>query len=397
MNTHSKINRDQKDHSVSAAGSQPSSRSKPAVQMNDNRVLAVAQRKAREAIDSYVAQPNQGGSSSTLQMKGSVSINDDAGLEKEADLMGVKAMQFKQMDDLPMSLQRTQQLIHPASRDLIQRNPIDSVKEAGHRTKSGVGPLGVATGVLATGLLMSNPVGWGVMASMAGGLAVSALTGYAFGSSSPAPLDIRNRFVDGQVAMDYHYHVTFKGDKATISVDFYFDAAGLSPDARQRYIQMVQQRVTQIFGNRITIEHAHRSYLVENVIVHSHFTDEQARISLDGHKPRVMRLDPQHGRPNAMHFRPAEDQEGYSGAHEVGHHLGLLDEYSEPAVSPYRAVHHDQGIMTGHYVDLRQNPYLPPPALMDRNVTQIKREIERALADRERANRPRQQRSILPL
>ncbi|WP_421879153.1 hypothetical protein [Marinoscillum sp.] len=50
------------------------------------------------------------------------------------------------------------------------------------------------------------------------------------------------------------------------------------------------------------------------------------------------------------------------------------------AISPYRAVHHDQGIMTGHYVNLRHNPQLPPPALMDRNVTQIKREI--ALADR---------------
>merc|ERR1712127_196746 len=39
-------------------------------------------------------QQKQGRVKPTMQMKGKVNVNDDAGLEKEADVMGQKAMQM---------------------------------------------------------------------------------------------------------------------------------------------------------------------------------------------------------------------------------------------------------------------------------------------------------------
>ena len=43
----------------------------------------------------HVVQQKQGRVKPTLQMKGNVNVNDDAGLEKEADVMGAKALQLK--------------------------------------------------------------------------------------------------------------------------------------------------------------------------------------------------------------------------------------------------------------------------------------------------------------
>jgi hypothetical protein len=109
-----------------------------------------------------------------------------------------------------------------------------------------------------------------------------------------------------------------------------------------------------------------------------------------------MRLDSSDGRPNALHFRPAEDVDGYSGAHEVDHHLGLLDEYAEVGVSPLRVVYNDRGIMTDHYARQRAGLAFLPTTLMDRNVRQIKNEIEATLNERDRKARPRAQPSLLP-
>jgi hypothetical protein len=44
----------------------------------------------------HVVQQKQGRVKPTLQMKGKVNVNDDSGLEKEADVMGAKALQLKQ-------------------------------------------------------------------------------------------------------------------------------------------------------------------------------------------------------------------------------------------------------------------------------------------------------------
>ena len=43
----------------------------------------------------HVVQQKQGRVQPTMQMKGNVNVNDDAGLEKEADVMGQKALQLK--------------------------------------------------------------------------------------------------------------------------------------------------------------------------------------------------------------------------------------------------------------------------------------------------------------
>ncbi|MEO8237519.1 MAG: DUF4157 domain-containing protein [Flavobacterium sp.] len=47
----------------------------------------------------HVVQQKQGRVKPTLQMKGKVNVNDDSGLEKEADVMGAKALQTKVKED----------------------------------------------------------------------------------------------------------------------------------------------------------------------------------------------------------------------------------------------------------------------------------------------------------
>lgn len=47
----------------------------------------------------HVAQQKQGRVKPTMQMKGKVNVNDDAGLENEADVMGAKALQMKEKDN----------------------------------------------------------------------------------------------------------------------------------------------------------------------------------------------------------------------------------------------------------------------------------------------------------
>ena len=47
----------------------------------------------------HVVQQKQGRVKPTMQMKGKVNVNDDAGLEKEADVMGAKALQMKQKEN----------------------------------------------------------------------------------------------------------------------------------------------------------------------------------------------------------------------------------------------------------------------------------------------------------
>ncbi|OAQ38545.1 hypothetical protein A5893_14080 [Pedobacter psychrophilus] len=44
----------------------------------------------------HVVQQKQGRVKSTMQMRGELIVNDDEGLEKEADVMGNKALRFRQ-------------------------------------------------------------------------------------------------------------------------------------------------------------------------------------------------------------------------------------------------------------------------------------------------------------
>ena len=67
----------------------------------------------------HVVQQKQGRVKPTMQMKGKVNINDDPGLEKEADVMGAKALQLKSNSDLNIntSIQST------SATNTIQRVP----------------------------------------------------------------------------------------------------------------------------------------------------------------------------------------------------------------------------------------------------------------------------------
>ncbi|MFT5668808.1 MAG: hypothetical protein ACI9DK_003013, partial [Vicingaceae bacterium] len=60
----------------------------------ENIHLASGQEKHLPHEAWHVVQQKQGRVKPTLQLKGKVNINDDTGLEKEADIMGAKAVQF---------------------------------------------------------------------------------------------------------------------------------------------------------------------------------------------------------------------------------------------------------------------------------------------------------------
>ncbi len=72
----------------------------------------------------HVVQQKQGRVKPTLQMKGMVNINDDAGLEKEADIMGDKAMRTKSFKE-PNTLQQKKH-----SSPVVQREDDDGSKES---------------------------------------------------------------------------------------------------------------------------------------------------------------------------------------------------------------------------------------------------------------------------
>ena len=66
----------------------------------------------------HVVQQKQGRVKPTMQLKGKVNINDDAGLEKEADVLGAKALQAKFIvpdsltnQNIPLSLTQPYQFV----------------------------------------------------------------------------------------------------------------------------------------------------------------------------------------------------------------------------------------------------------------------------------------------
>ncbi|RIJ50871.1 DUF4157 domain-containing protein [Maribellus luteus] len=79
----------------------------------------------------HVVQQKQGRVKPTFQMKGQVNVNDDPGLETEADVMGAKAIKAMQQKDVETTLTSSalaasRQLKEKASSPLVQRNS-DSV------------------------------------------------------------------------------------------------------------------------------------------------------------------------------------------------------------------------------------------------------------------------------
>ncbi|MFO0355960.1 MAG: CFI-box-CTERM domain-containing protein [Sphingobacteriaceae bacterium] len=84
----------------------------------------------------HVVQQKQGRVKPTKQLKGKVDINDDKGLEKEADVMGAKALSTTSSVQLKAITEKTIQ----ANESTIQRNPeLDAVK-ATFNTQQGPAP-----------------------------------------------------------------------------------------------------------------------------------------------------------------------------------------------------------------------------------------------------------------
>lgn len=107
----------------------------------------------------HVVQQKQGRVKPTLQMKGDVNVNDDKGLEHEADVFGAKAMQFKLIDGF--------------TRPLIQQVPYRGVVQ-----KAGWGDVAAVAGVVG-GALAGGAAGYlggaGLAISLGLGLAGAGL------------------------------------------------------------------------------------------------------------------------------------------------------------------------------------------------------------------------------
>ena len=72
----------------------------------------------------HVVQQKQGRVQPTTMMKAKVPINDDAGLEKEADVMGARALQMK-----PFSLSDYKTEKSVQRKEIIQRNPLETIQK----------------------------------------------------------------------------------------------------------------------------------------------------------------------------------------------------------------------------------------------------------------------------
>jgi|TARA_R110002020_G_scaffold4110_2_gene18285 hypothetical protein len=109
------------DVTVHRNSSKPAQLQAHAYAQGTNIHLAPGQEKhlAHEAW--HVVQQKQGRVNPTLQMKGNVAVNDDASLEREADVMGAKAVQMKIPEATCNSLQRKSNTIVAASQLVVQR------------------------------------------------------------------------------------------------------------------------------------------------------------------------------------------------------------------------------------------------------------------------------------
>ena len=83
----------------------------------------------------HVVQQKQGRVKPTMQLKGKVNINDDAGLEKEADVLGAKAIQLKKDNNIKTLQQRE---IIPKTTQLVLENPLGLFEEEKYENPLGL-------------------------------------------------------------------------------------------------------------------------------------------------------------------------------------------------------------------------------------------------------------------
>lgn len=98
----------------------------------------------------HVVQQKQGRVKATKQLKGKTPVNDDAGLEREADIMGAKAMQMK-------SDGTTQELSSSGNSSLQGNQPVQRIKSAKRYGIKYSTPL-TDSGLVMVGILPNSPV-----------------------------------------------------------------------------------------------------------------------------------------------------------------------------------------------------------------------------------------------
>lgn len=108
----------------------PSTLQAHAYAQGTNIHLASGQEKHLPHEAWHVVQQKQGRVKPTMQLKNNVSVNDDKGLEKEADVMGEKAIQMKSKDLLIQRMPWPQ--ITPVNQSKIPGIIEDSVQYGGH-------------------------------------------------------------------------------------------------------------------------------------------------------------------------------------------------------------------------------------------------------------------------
>lgn len=108
------------DVKVHYNSSQPATLQAHAYAQGTNIHVAPGQEKHVPHEAWHVVQQKQGRVKPTKQMKGKVNVNDDAGLEKEADVMGAKAMQLQ-------SKENKSKLVNNGTEEVSQRKSQETV------------------------------------------------------------------------------------------------------------------------------------------------------------------------------------------------------------------------------------------------------------------------------
>jgi hypothetical protein len=119
---------DMSDTKVHYNSSKPAQLNAHAYAQGTDIHLASGQEKHLPHEAWHVVQQKQGRVKPTMQMKGKVNVDDDEGLEKEADVMGAKALQMKSSDS-PKSLNDhtvINQDRQPIQRRIILKNGYDT-------------------------------------------------------------------------------------------------------------------------------------------------------------------------------------------------------------------------------------------------------------------------------
>src|SRR5665648_922104 len=125
------------DVKVNYNSAQPAQLNAHAYAQGTNIHLAPGQEKHLPHEAWHVVQQKQGRVKATMQMKGNVNVNDDEGLEKEADVMGAKAVSQEKTEDKSFSSGNQNQV----TQSKAYTNSTQGIKQF-YRTEKGKGNQG---------------------------------------------------------------------------------------------------------------------------------------------------------------------------------------------------------------------------------------------------------------